>query len=571
MARHEEFQPILAAAEQWKNLCLIRERSVFTDLSLWTHDNFDELHTHYVQASNPGLGFWKSLQIMLEPAPEDAKCLWAEMAWVYYLLPSHAVTSTSTKQSRIRQCWQWSKRPFPDNHDLLHASVLDTGVDLTIHYSQKIVPQFSLFVVAMRDWFSHETAWRESLLARPWEFAAWLDSNRSGDGVAGEKIMFRHALLYLLFPDEFEPIASNKKKVQLLKQHMDGPPPKGAISVDQGLLEIRRRISDESGKTDWPYWNPPGEPPEEHLLGPRTPPEAPSTAYGVEDAQQDLFLPPDRLGRLIESIRDRKNLILQGPPGTGKTFIARHLAWCLIGHQDSEPIEMVQFHQSYAYEDFVEGFRPNTNGTFELKRGIFRTFCERAHSLPETPHVFIIDEINRGNLSRIFGELLMLIEADKRSEDYAVSLTYSDERFHVPANVHILGMMNTADRSLALVDYALRRRFAFETLEPAFGSKDGKKAFRKFIEKKNGESSLAERIIKRMAELNQKIRADSELGPGFQIGHSYFVPSDGDTPSEDWYQRVVETQVAPLLREYWFDAQRDVEKEVDALTADAGS
>ena len=173
-------------------------------------------------------------------------------------------------------------------------------------------------------------------------------------------------------------------------------------------------------------------------------PTPPPKPYELEDAHQDLFIPPTHFTRLLTSLKTRKNLILQGPPGTGKTFIARRIAWCLIGHKDNDPIEMVQFHQSYAYEDFVEGYRPTETGGFRRKPGVFRRFCDRAHANPDTPHVFIIDEINRGNLSRIFGELLMLIEHDKRSEDYAVALTYSEERFHVPENVHILGMMNTA-------------------------------------------------------------------------------------------------------------------------------
>lgn len=293
--------------------------------------------------------------------------------------------------------------------------------------------------------------------------------------------------------------------------------------------------------------------------------------YDVDQAQEDLFLSPDRLGRLLASIRDRKNLILQGPPGTGKTFIARRLAWLLIGRRDSDPIEMVQFHQSYAYEDFVEGFRPTESGGFELKHGIFRRFCDRARSRPNTPHVFIIDEINRGNLSRIFGELLMLIEGDKRSEEYSLALTYSDDRFNIPDNVHLLGMMNTADRSLAMVDYALRRRFAFETLDPAFGSGYGRKAFAAFFKQQGGELTLAREITARVNALNRQIGDDAELGSGFQIGHSYFVPQDGEPPGESWYRRIVETQVAPLLREYWFDAQQDVERAVANLTVDIGS
>ncbi|MDE0679502.1 MAG: AAA family ATPase [Gammaproteobacteria bacterium] len=302
------------------------------------------------------------------------------------------------------------------------------------------------------------------------------------------------------------------------------------------------------------------------LMGYPPPPPEPYTA---EDAHRHLFIPPAHFNRLLASLRSRKNLILQGPPGTGKTFIARRIAWCLIGHRDNGPIEMVQFHQSYAYEDFVEGFRPTDEGGFTLKPGVFHRFCERARANPDTPHVFIIDEINRGNLSRIFGELLMLIEHDKRSEDYAVALTYSEERFHVPANVHILGMMNTADRSLALVDYALRRRFAFETLEPAYESDHGRNAFRDYLTSKGSDPALPHLICERMGTLNKMIRDDRELGRGFEVGHSYFVPDDGDEPSEDWYRHIVDTQIVPLLREYWFDSLEIVEEAVDGLTADA--
>ena len=293
--------------------------------------------------------------------------------------------------------------------------------------------------------------------------------------------------------------------------------------------------------------------------------------YTIEDARQDLFIPRDHFIRLLDSIKSRKNLILQGPPGTGKTFIARRIAWCLIGRKDSDPIEMVQFHQSYAYEDFVQGYRPNERGGFDLKDGVFHRFCERARANPDIPHVFIIDEINRGNLSRIFGELLMLIERDKRSNEYAVVLTYSDQRFHVPGNVFILGMMNTADRSLALVDYALRRRFAFETLEPAFGTDYGRTAFENYVSARGAGRELVACISARIRKLNEAIKNDKELGPGFQIGHSYFVPEDGDEPSEDWYKHVVDTQIAPLLREYWFDSPEDVEKELAKLRVGAGS
>ena len=246
--------------------------------------------------------------------------------------------------------------------------------------------------------------------------------------------------------------------------------------------------------------------------------------YDIATALSDLFVEEAQFSRILDSIALRKNLILQGPPGVGKTFIAKRIAWCRIGYKDSRFIEMVQFHQSYAYEDFVQGWRPTETGGFTLRNGVFFDFCKRAEQQPETPFVFIIDEINRGNLSRILGELLMLIEADKRGPDHAIALTYSNagERFSVPDNVHLLGLMNTADRSLAIVDYALRRRFGFETLQPAYGTRK----FRDYLLEADVDRALVNRIDQNLSALNERIRDDKDLGPGFQIGHSYFMPEE---------------------------------------------
>jgi 5-methylcytosine-specific restriction protein B len=228
---------------------------------------------------------------------------------------------------------------------------------------------------------------------------------------------------------------------------------------------------------------------------------------------------------------------------------------------------MIQFHQSYSYEDFIQGFRPSESGQFELKNGHFFQFCRRAQRDPENrPHVYIIDEINRGNLSKIFGEVMMLIEPDKRGRDFAIPLTYSspDETFFVPDNVYLIGMMNTADRSLAMVDYALRRRFRFVTLKPEFGSP----RFQEFLYERGADRVLIQKIVERMNELNGKISADQKnLGPGYRIGHSYFCPLDSVKLDEKWYASVVLSEIKPLLEEYWLDDEDRVASQIAALLA----
>ena len=580
MARFDDAETILKAAAVWKQRCLIGEGSLFTDRPLWTRSNFQELRALYVEKLDDGStdSFMVKLGRQLASGSADAKCLWAEMDWVYRLIAHQGSVKPSTKRQRINEIWQWSDRQFPDGHELLDDAVLGAGiVNPGMGYWALSWKEYEFLILAMLKWFSLASDERKSLLDRPWDFASWLDARES----AGDR-MFRHAVLYVLFPDQFEPIVSGKHKSDIVKKlHQgNGPDLSDRIAVDQALLAIRQRLETEYPDEEVHFYrspikelwqeSAPAEPPSKaKRVREKKPAVYPTVTYLPTHAHQDLFLPSTHFDRLLTSIKSRKNLILQGPPGTGKTFIARRIAWCLIGHKDDGPIEMVQFHQSYAYEDFVEGFRPTETGGFTLKPGVFRRFCDRARANPAIPHVFIIDEINRGNLSRIFGELLMLIEHDKRSEDYAVALTYSEERFHVPANVHILGMMNTADRSLALVDYALRRRFAFETLEPAYGTKHGRDAFTDYLTSNGADPALPRLICERMATLNKLIRDDRELGRGFEVGHSYFVPDNGDEPTEDWYRHIVDTQIAPLLREYWFDSPEIVQEALAGLTADA--
>lgn len=266
------------------------------------------------------------------------------------------------------------------------------------------------------------------------------------------------------------------------------------------------------------------------------------TYYSRKDFLSNVFITADKYDSLVRMLKAKKNIILQGAPGVGKTFAARRLAYSIMGVKDDSRIEFVQFHQNYSYEDFVMGYKPDGD-TFTLKDGIFYKFCQKAAGNPGNDYFFIIDEINRGNMSKIFGELLMLIEKDYR--DKPITLAYNGLPFRVPKNLHIIGMMNTADRSLAMIDYALRRRFSFFDMEPGFDS-DGFVAYQQDLN-----SEKLDKLVAELKSLNNTIIEDKSLGKGFCIGHSYLC---GETIcTDEWLQGVVEYDILPMLAEYWFD------------------
>lgn len=265
-------------------------------------------------------------------------------------------------------------------------------------------------------------------------------------------------------------------------------------------------------------------------------------AYAKSDFLDEVYMTEKRYENLVAVLRNKKNIILQGAPGVGKTFAARRLAWSMMGEQDDSRIEFVQFHQNYSYEDFMMGYKPVEDG-FELKYGIFYRFCQKAANQPDKEFFFIIDEINRGNMSKIFGELLMLIEKDYRGTK--ATLAYNGLSFSVPKNLYIIGMMNTADRSLAMIDYALRRRFSFFEVEPGFDTEG-------FIHYQNGlNNETLNELISKVKDLNHEIALDKSLGKGFCIGHSYFCGRDICT--DEWMHSIVDYDILPMLSEYWFD------------------
>ena len=283
-----------------------------------------------------------------------------------------------------------------------------------------------------------------------------------------------------------------------------------------------------------------------------------SPPYNREQFLEEAYMDESTYDTLVGVLQSKKNIILQGAPGVGKTFIAKRLAYSMMGVKDPDRVQMVQFHQSYSYEDFIEGFRPSTTG-FDLVKGSFYTFCKKAQDNDENEYFFIIDEINRGNLSKIFGELFMLIENDKRGPKNKLQLLYSRELFHVPSNVYLIGMMNTADRSLAMLDYALRRRFAFFDLRPGFDS-DG------FVSYRNGLGSIKlNDLLACVVRLNEEIAKDETLGDGFCIGHSYFCGMKAEDVTDAKLSTIVENELVPMLREYWFDEPSKVREWADAL------
>lgn len=297
---------------------------------------------------------------------------------------------------------------------------------------------------------------------------------------------------------------------------------------------------------------------------------SPMAAYGVADiVAEGCFVPQADLRSMLKRWTEKKNLILQGPPGTGKTWLAKRLAKALIGQKNvpDEQLRVVQFHPSLSYEDFVRGYRPGGDGRLTLTDGLFLQIVQAAIAQPDIEHVLIIEEINRGNPAQVLGEMLTLLECSKRSRAEAMELAYSrarGEKVYVPENLYVIGTMNVADRSLALVDLALRRRFAFVNLTPSLNA-----AWQQWCLGKGMDALSIAHIQTRMDALNQEIAADRALGVQFQIGHSYVTPHEPVAEAHAWFEDVVRSEIGPLLHEYWFDTPEHAEEAISRLLKQA--
>lgn len=569
---HHEIAPILDAAQDWRRRCLQESGSIFGNSSVWSDANIGDLKRYFVDNPDEGEGsFIEKLERQLQEANPGVKQLASEMTWFMLLCPSNI--GAENKRDTVRFIWSWARLDFPPGTPYLADPVLCGIGSAGTAFNTARWRELAYFVRVVVAFRALDNEQRSRFLKEGWALADWLDSQPDSNSR-----QFRHMLLYLLFPDIFERIfgGTNRRRVVRAFSGLSGPAVRALrpSQLDRELHSIRMKAEEryQTPKLDFYWepleaiWQPPGaaeeaaeaaagesavaEPSGRYAVGER---QAARPPYTLADASEGLFVEQAKLATCLRLLERKKNLILQGPPGVGKTYVVRRLAYALMREEAPERIQMVQLHQAYSYEDFVQGYRPDGNG-FRRKDGVFYAFCERAREHPGIPHVFVVDEINRGNLAKVFGEIMVLIEPDKRRPEWAMPLTYSERdeaKFYVPDNVYLIGMMNTADRSLALVDYALRRRFAFMDIEPAFDTD----MFRDYLTSQGANENLVETIVERLSALNEEIASDAvNLGPGFRIGHSYFcdLPKKG-SPDRSWYEQVVRGDIEPLLREYCFD------------------
>lgn len=553
MARLSNYpEATFVALERIKNTALVRFDSLFSpERSLWGQQNLKRFHAQFVERFDEGEGnFFEKWRKQLEDADDDVLQLAAELLYVQQFFTS--LTGPDKKLENVRTVLGWCAHPASIPEWAVEG--IQTGLAGDQSFNQHRPFHIAWLTEYLIHWQDLEDRRRAELLANPSMFA---EDVRSFEFKYGAHQPMREAWLYMIFPDRFESISSRKDKRAIREAFASLLPSGQSSDIDADLLDIRRRLTDEAGD-GFHFYRPPiierwrvkskptpradhPVPLKSNRLAGRSHGKTPSN--DLNEVAEDLFLdPPDTLNQWAEMVREDRQAILQGPPGTGKTFIARRLAQALAG--DDKRVEVVQFHPSYAYEDFVEGYRPTPSGGFALKSGPLKRLAGRAQADPDHDYVLIVDEINRGNIAKIFGELYFLLEY----RDEAITLQYSEEGFALPPNLFILGTMNTADRSIALLDMAIRRRFRFIDLFVEVPPLRG--LLRRFLTAKAPDLVF---LADMLDEVNRRL-AD----PHTSVGPSHFLLRDVGSLDEEKAERIWTHSVLPALSDRFFDRPEDL-------------